>query len=383
MKIITTTAVLMTLCLLITRPCSAQTSTGNTNPGTVTDVALGGSSFNWNSPGSAAVVDGSSASTAQLLSVNTGTTEYLQFTNFGFNIPTGSTINGITVNITRKASGLTLVIGIFSLTGSVNDNIVQLTGPGVTSVNKASGLGWSTSSATATYGSSSDVWGPTVWTAAMVNSSAFGVNVSSALNGGNLLGIDLIPGASIDGVTINVTYSLPVTLALHLDQWSATPQGSGCLLQWQAASDGTPAEFIVERSGDGQAWVSLSKQPALSGDQRYAYTDEKPLAGGPTYYRLRFHSADQGDSWSTVQVLSPRTSHPLINMYPNPFYNMINISAASPFTRLVLTNAQGERLWVKEFPGGMNATQIPAFGLPQGLYFVTVDGATYSVFKGQ
>jgi hypothetical protein len=348
----------------------------------VTSVSLGGAAFNWNSPNNAQTVDGSSATTATLLSVNTGTTDYLQFTNFGFSIPTGSTIDGITVNVTRKASGLTLVIGIFSLTGSVNDNIVQLVGPGVTSVNKATGAAWSTSSSTASYGSSSDVWGPTVWTAAMVNSSAFGVNVSTALNGGNLLGIDLVPGASIDGVTMNITYSLPATLALHLDQWSATPQGSGCLLQWQATSDGQQGEFIVERSADGRTWGDLSKITALSGYQRYAYTDEKPLAGGPTYYRLRFHSADQGDSWSPVQVLSARTVRPVINMYPNPFYNTINVSAASPFTRLVLTNAQGERLWAKQFPGGMNATQIPAFGLPPGLYFVTVDGATYSIMKG-
>jgi hypothetical protein len=73
----------------------------------------------------------------------------------------------------------------------------------------------------------------------------------------------------------------------------------------------------------------------------------------------------------------------MIGFYPNPFHNTINISApGGVFTQLTLHNAQGATIWSKAYPGGITTTQIPAAGLPQGLYFLTVDGATYPLIKG-
>jgi hypothetical protein len=384
MKIFTTIAVLATLCLLLTtRHCAAQLNTGSTNPGTATKVTLAGSSFTWNSPTGALVSGGSTASTAALLSFNSGTTDLLQLTNFGFAIPVGSTIDGITVHINRASSGLSLTILGLTLTGSVNDNIVRLIGPaGVPATNKASGAAWPSGMATANYGSSSDTWGASAWTPAMVNDPTFGVSISSQMNGGVLLGIDLIPGASIDAVTINITYSLPVTLALNLDQWNAAKQGPANQLNWQANSTDYDGEFIVERSNNGQIWTPLATVPASFGPKQYSYSDEEPPANGPAYYRLRLHSADQTDSWSTVQVLSARSTQPVIMMYPNPFYNTINISAPGAFTQLTLRNNQGATIWVKEYPGGINSTQIPMSGQPRGLYYLTIDGTTYKLMKG-
>ncbi|HLZ86062.1 MAG TPA: T9SS type A sorting domain-containing protein [Puia sp.] len=391
MKLFVPTTVLPILCLLMTRPCPAQISTGPANPGTAADVSLAGSSFTWNTPNGALSAGGSSATTAAILTAYTGTTDYLQLTNFGFAIPTGSTIDGIQANVTHMASGLSLTIGILTVTGSVTDNIVQLVGPGVTSVNKASGASWPTSNTVASYGSSSDGWGTTVWTAAMVNSPGFGVAVSANMNGNTLLGVDLIPGAAIDLVTINITYSLPVTLPVQLDQWAVVRQGDVDVLRWQAGADaipastqasGAPAEFIVERSANSSDWSDLATIAASSGLRLYTYTDEEPFANGPTYYRLRLHSEGRPDSWSTIQVLAAKqVQHPVINVYPNPFHNTVNVSAADPFTRLTLKDRQGATLWVKEFSGGANKAQLPAAGLPQGLYFLTIDGATYKMMK--
>jgi hypothetical protein len=95
------------------------------------------------------------------------------------------------------------------------------------------------------------------------------------------------------------------------------------------------------------------------------------------------HGADGPDTWSTVQVLVSKPARPVINMYPNPFHDRINISApGNPFTQVVLRNSQGATIWAKEFPGGVNGTQIPVASLPQGLYFLTIDGATWSLMKG-
>ena len=403
------TLIAFTLSLLMTPPCMAQLSTGATNPGTATVVSLSGASFTWNNPNGALAAGGSTASTANLLSVNTGTTNALELTNFGFNLPTGATIDGIQVDITRnQSSGLSLTILGITINGSVNDNLVQLVGPGVTSVNKAAAGAWPAASGTAVYGSSTDVWGPTVWTAAMVNSPSFGVDLSAAINGGVLFGINLIPGASVDAVTINITYSNPTTLPLKLTQWSVTRQESRNLLNWQAPADGAPGNggapgtFIVERSPNGAYWSDLAQiaagnapiaqaacngnpiaQAAGNGNATYSYTDENPPTSGTVYYRLRLHTEGQPDSWSSVQVLAAKSLRTQISLYPNPFHNMINISApGAAFTHVILRNAQGATIWVKDYPGGINSTQIPVAGLPQGLYFLTLDDTTWSLIKG-
>ena len=384
------------LLMMMNRPCLAQINTGAASAVTAADVSLGGSTFNWNTPGGALSAGGGTASAQALLTAFTGTTDYLQLTGFGFAIPTGSTIDGITVMVTKQASGLNISIGPITLTGSVTDNIVQLVGPGVTSTNKASGTNWLTSPSTATYGSSSDGWGSTVWTTAMVNSPAFGVALSANMNGSTLLGFNLIPGAAVDWVTINVTYSLPTTLPVQLQQWTATRQGDVNVLYWETAADGVsanggsangapaeyPADFVVQRSPDGTNWVDLATLAASPAQAAYHYTDPEPYADGPSYYRLRLHGEGQADTWSSVQVLTAKAvKRPVINMYPNPFQNTINISAPGAFTQVSLRNIQGTTLWVKVYPGGVNSTQVPAAGLPQGLYFVTIDGATYKLFK--
>ncbi|GGB22901.1 hypothetical protein GCM10011511_53530 [Puia dinghuensis] len=346
---------------------------------------------------------GSAATSSALLSAYTGYTDYLRLTNFGFSIPAGSTILGIQAGVTKESSNLSLTLAGVTLDGSVTDNIVQLVGPGVTSVNRAAGgLAWPTSYATATYGSAADLWGGTTWSTVIVNSASFGVEVSANINGGVLFGTDLVPGASIDLVTLNITYSLPAVLPVRLEQWSVVRQGGANQLTWETAEGGLPGEFVVERSHNGKDWSDLaavlagSGVPAgsgaaisgsgasisVSGRWIYNYTDEKPFASGPTYYRLRLHSDGQADTWSVVQVLSAKSIvRPVVTVYPNPFYNTISVSAAETFTHLILTSEQGVALWAKEYPGGITNTQIPVSGLPQGLYYLTIDGVTFKLLK--
>ena len=60
---------------------------------------------------------------------------------------------------------------------------------------------------------------------------------------------------------------------------------------------------------------------------------------------------------------------------------MIHIISPHPFSKLSLKNLQGQTLWVKEYGDGVSTAQVPAAGLPAGLYFVQVDGAIYKIVK--
>lgn len=91
----------------------------------------------------------------------------MQATNYGFNIPAGATINGITVQINREGSANTLGLG-------VRDSVVKLVKGGtVVGTNKAvTGTTWGTTFSTVTYGGTNDLWG-TTWTPSDINSANF------------------------------------------------------------------------------------------------------------------------------------------------------------------------------------------------------------------
>ena len=141
------------------------TNTATANPGTVADVSSGSGNATWTNPGNAKITDGQYAVSGSISSKGTAVTDYLEATNFGFNIPSGSTINGIGLSIVRHASGGNLIDDVLSLIkgGTISGN------------NEASATAYGTSDATATYGGGGDLWGLTL-AVSDINASNFGVS---------------------------------------------------------------------------------------------------------------------------------------------------------------------------------------------------------------
>ena len=131
------------------------------------------------------------------------TVNYFVITGLSSTVPSGATINGVTVKIERYNVNAT---GDFPTT--INDNAIYLTKDGSTTVgnNKSTGAAWQSSdnNTTVDFGGSADLWGTTL-TAAEVNTSTFGVMISPALtfadfseNGGS---------ARVDQVTVTIEYT--------------------------------------------------------------------------------------------------------------------------------------------------------------------------------
>lgn len=175
-------------------------STSATFPGTGANnnTYTGGGFTNvWTNPGNITANDGAFARDNS----NDGEPgNYLQASNFGFSIPAGATINGITLLINRRNNGS-------NADGGCLDNRVRLVNSAgtVTTTDKAlTGTFWPlTTFGSASYGGASDLWG-SAWTASDINNSNFGAVLSaneSDPDGGNL---DL---CDVDYMTIAVTYT--------------------------------------------------------------------------------------------------------------------------------------------------------------------------------
>lgn len=164
---------------------------GPNAPGTMADDAAVGTKA-WTNPGDVA------SSNNVYATANSGgeTTHYLKCTNFGFAIPGGSTINGVSVSIERKANRSTS--GRYA-----KDATVSLVKGGTVSGNNkaATGTFYPTTDTVASYGSSADLWGLTL-TDTDINASTFGVVLSADI-------ADDVTSttASIDLITITITYT--------------------------------------------------------------------------------------------------------------------------------------------------------------------------------
>ncbi len=109
---------------------------------------------------------------------STGNSGYIYFYGFGFNIPTNAIIDGVTVQVEKKA------------TGTIQDNRISLvnflTRASIGSNLTVTNTNWGTTDAVTTYGGATNLWGATTatLTPTIVNMPRFGiryrVNIASA-----------------------------------------------------------------------------------------------------------------------------------------------------------------------------------------------------------
>ena len=153
----------------------------------------GSTTFCWTSPGNITASDGVNA---QVVLGASGASNELQGTNFGFAIPAGSTINGITVEIKKQA---------VSGPGNPTDvDVTILKGGVATGTNlghTGAGNGWLSAGGIDTYGGTSSLWG-TTWAPADINAANFGVQISCV----EWTGASTTT-AAVDFIRITITYT--------------------------------------------------------------------------------------------------------------------------------------------------------------------------------
>lgn len=158
-------------------------SQGPLYPGTVTTEVGPSGDNDWTSPGNVGADDGVEAQvTAASYDANDHTWR-LKAQNFGFTIPAGATIDGIIVEIERRA-----------FAGAAEDQEVRLYNAAGTLVgdDKQTATAWPSTVGVATYGSSTDTWNASL-TATDVNDVDFGVALIVLATAANTdIGVDYI-----------------------------------------------------------------------------------------------------------------------------------------------------------------------------------------------
>jgi hypothetical protein len=188
----------------------------------------------------------------------------LNVTGLGFTIPSTAIIRGVSISIEHKSS----------TASSLRDATVNLLKAGAASgSNKANtGSYWGTSDSTASYGSSSDLWG-TTWTAAQINASDFGVRLAAR----NYAGASAT--ASADQITVTVTYSADVNVGLGTSSVNITQASIGGTCKYNAAATHNPctsADRVYANTINNTPEDLVKPQPDLA----FWYENAKP---GPAH----------------------------------------------------------------------------------------------------
>ncbi|MCR4303396.1 MAG: hypothetical protein NUV63_04090, partial [Gallionella sp.] len=242
---------LLALCIALVWSHAVSALTQTASPSTCVTVA--GTNNDWSNAGLAVSSDGNDATA----SVNDGQrTDYLQCTGYGFTIPAGATINGITVNVERASSN----------TGT-QDFAMRVVKAGVIgTTDRSTATAYPTTDAYEAHGGAADLWG-TTWTVTDINAANFGAAFASQ-KPGSAGGARTI---SVDHVEITVDYT-PVISVSSINRASTNPTEPATAVSWTVvftasvsgvdASDfalvqggGVTGATITSVTGSGTTWT--------------------------------------------------------------------------------------------------------------------------------
>lgn len=166
------------LAIFLIAPSAYATTAGPLPGGTITDSSATGT-VAWVNPNNVKLDDGVFATFTTAAGTGLTKSHYIEATNLGFSIPAGATINGIQVDVVRKAN-VASGASCGTTANEICDNVVSLinSSGALISTNKAATTIWPTAVATSSYGNSGDLWSAT-WAASDINNSNFGVAIGA------------------------------------------------------------------------------------------------------------------------------------------------------------------------------------------------------------
>ncbi len=303
---------------------------GPNNPTAFTNYDLPGYSNQWIDIDNVGFDDEAYATFGNLPGTKGTYTDYLMVTDFKFDIPPGTIIKGIKVEVECSDPK--------QRTADYSVRIVKA--GAVTGDDKAMEVNYPLTDKYLVYGDIDDLWGET-WDNNSIDDSQFGVAIAAQRSASD----DIPTMGQVNNIRITVYYTF-IILPVTLNSFSAVKDGRTVRVDWTTASESYMQKYTVERSANGSDFSSIQSIPALNGHgDAYRYIDYSPLAG-TSFYRLKMTGDGSFLKYSnvaTVKFDSPSG----ITMYPNVWQSgsALNINnTASEKLTIYFINSDGQVL---------------------------------------
>jgi hypothetical protein len=177
-------------------------------------------------------------------------------------------------------------------------------------------------------------------------------------------------------VEVPSCYLLPIEL-VNFEGWY---NGSVNELHWTTLSEINSDKFEVQKSIDGLNFYTIGNVHAqgFSYDAtNYIFYDDNPVPG-INYYRLKMIDIDKSYEFSnTIAINIPGTSATVIQLYPNPANDVLNVSmhtSSASNILIAISDVFGKTLMINSFTNVSIADnlQLNISQLPAAAYFITI-----------
>ncbi len=275
-------------------------------------AAIPGSSQTWTNLLNADASDDKYAVTGNIGNPAGSFTDYLVITDFGFNIPAGTLIKGIKVEIERSDPN-----------GKTSDYSIRIVRAGlIGTAERSDGLAYPLSDAVQSYGGPADLWDES-WSYKDITNNNFGVAIAAQRNSGSGS-----TAGQIDNVMLTVYYGYQ-TLPLVLNSFTLQKEENAVRLGWKTAAETGMDHFTVERSSDGRLFRPLSDIACTNQSlSEYAYRDISPLAG-TSWYRLQMHE-NSGQVYYSKVIPVSFSQYDLLTLSPSPWRKGSDLFISNP-----------------------------------------------------
>ncbi len=170
-------------------------------------------------------------------------------------------------------------------------------------------------------------------------------------------------------------------LPIELLYFNAEKYGEGVVCKWETATERNNDYFEVERSFDGESFVSVGREagcgPGICNDSRsYSVTDYERCKG-IVYYRLKQVDIDGLFSYSDIVAINCTDVKDLVSLHPNPAQSSITLSFNQSSDCIVMVSIidyTGRIVYSKKHSAikGFNKIPISIEELADGVYSVDI-----------
>jgi hypothetical protein len=176
-------------------------------------------------------------------------------------------------------------------------------------------------------------------------------------------------------VEVPSCYLLPIEL-VNFEGWY---NGSVNELHWTTLSEINSDKFEVQKSIDGLNFYTIGNVHAQGSSYdaaNYKFNDDNPIAG-INYYSLKMIDLDGSYEFSnTIAINIPGSSETVIQLYPNPANDVLNVSISSANSNITIEvmDVIGKILMVNSYKNisQSNNIQLNISHLPAAAYYVSI-----------
>jgi hypothetical protein len=176
------------------------------------------------------------------------------------------------------------------------------------------------------------------------------------------------------------SYSAPCLLPLSLLLFTATKNGNEVKLSWKDAGETNTSHFMVQRSFNGNDFISLGKIPVKSGAgiNCYDYSDNiEKINAAKIYYRLKGFDRDQSYFYSKVLPVTLSIYAGILKVFPDPAKDQLFVLSKTQSinkAKLQITNILGKVVYRNAVNNAQenSIVAIDISSLSKGVYYVVL-----------